>query len=81
MRPLLVVILQEFADQKIQMFLAEGDELVEALLLNGLHETLDAPQRPQNQLAAGNVGKGQVIRSGTTLTRSDGCPGENEGLN
>jgi hypothetical protein len=42
MRPLLVVVLEKFARQQVEMVLAECDELVETLVLDGLNEAVVA---------------------------------------
>ena len=36
-----VVVLDKFANQVIEMILAEGNEMVEAFRLDGLNETFD----------------------------------------
>ena len=41
MRPFLVVMDHIFLDQMVKMLLPEDDEMVQALLLNRLHEPLD----------------------------------------
>ena len=41
MRPLGVIVLDEFSDEIIEVLLAKNKEVVETFLLDGLHESLD----------------------------------------
>lgn len=58
MRPLFVVVGNELVNQASQVLLAKNDEVIEALLLNGLHESLHVsvlikcPNRSSFQLHA-----------------------------
>ena len=45
-RSALVVVVDEFADEVVQVVLTEHDEVVEALLLERLHEPLGVRRRP-----------------------------------